>query len=152
MFLTFVIFQRKSPCECHIYRQSGICFQTWPFVYHRVLLTLLSHPSCIKALWRSVLPSRPVYLLSIVLECPLSPPSHLPQLPDHVPFGGFPGDTVAKGVPTSAADTGDPGPSRRREGPCRREWPPTPVFSPGDSRGQRSLWSTGARGVAKSRR
>ena len=38
-----------------------------------------------------------------------------------------------------------------QEDPCRRTWQPTPVFLPGEARGQRSLQPTVHR-VAKSRR
>ena len=53
---------------------------------------------------------------------------------------GFPGGTVVKNLPANAGDTGDessiPGSGRF---PWRRAWPPTPVFLPGESCGQRSL-------------
>ena len=34
--------------------------------------------------------------------------------------------------------------------PWRRAWQPTPVFSPGESHGQRSFWRPAVHGVAKS--
>ena len=62
--------------------------------------------------------------------------------------GGFPGGSVAKNLPVIAGN--------RRLGfhplgktPWRRKWQPTPVFLPGESRGQRSLVGYTAHGVAK---
>ena len=50
---------------------------------------------------------------------------------------GFPGGSDGKESACNAGDLGlNPGLGRS---PWRREWPPTPVFLPGDSHGQRSL-------------
>ena len=48
---------------------------------------------------------------------------------------GFPGGSVIKNLPASAGDIADVGliPVLGR-----RKWQPTPVFSPGESHGQRS--------------
>ena len=50
---------------------------------------------------------------------------------------GFPGGLVVKNLSASAGNTGfNPW---VRKIPWRREWPPTPVFLPGESHRQRSL-------------
>ena len=49
---------------------------------------------------------------------------------------GFPGGSDGK---ESACNAGDPGLILDREIPWRREWQHTPVFSPEESHGQRSL-------------
>ena len=52
---------------------------------------------------------------------------------------GFPGGSVVKNLPANAGDTGDAG-SNPGLGDCwRRKWQHVPVFSPGESHGQRSL-------------
>ena len=62
----------------------------------------------------------------------------LPPVSDQVwPPEGFPGGSDSK---ESACSVGDPGSvSGLGRFPWRREWQPTPVFLPGESRGQRSL-------------
>ena len=52
----------------------------------------------------------------------------------------FPGGSVIKNLPPSAADTGDAGliPELGRR-PGVRTWLPTPVFLPGKSHGQRNV-------------
>ena len=47
-----------------------------------------------------------------------------------------------------ACNAGDPGSIPGSKVPCRREWLPTPVFLPGEFRGQR--WAT-VQGFTKSR-
>ena len=49
---------------------------------------------------------------------------------------GFPGGSDSK---ESACNAGDPSDSWVRKVPWRRDWLPSPVFSPGKSHGQRSL-------------
>ena len=58
-----------------------------------------------------------------------------PRLTD---WWGFPGGSDSK---ESTCNAGDPGsiPGLGRSLPWRREWPPTPVFLPGEFHGQRSL-------------
>ena len=53
----------------------------------------------------------------------------------------FPGDASGKEPAASAGSIGDSGliPGSGRSTPWRKAWQPTPVFSPGESHGQRSL-------------
>ena len=46
---------------------------------------------------------------------------------------------VVKNLTANAGDTRGRVPSLSREDPWRRKWQPTPVLSPGESHGQRSL-------------
>ena len=56
---------------------------------------------------------------------------------------------VVKYSPANAGDIRDPGLILLRKIPWRRKWRPTPVFLPGESHEQRSLWAT-THGVTKS--
>ena len=58
----------------------------------------------------------------------------------HIFIRSFPGGSVIKNLPPSAADTGDAGliPGLGRQ-PGVRTWLPTPVFLPGKSHGQRNV-------------
>ena len=60
---------------------------------------------------------------------------------------GFPGGSVVKNLAASARDIGDVGliPVLGR-----RKWQSTPVFSPGESHGQRSLVDRGAHELPES--
>ena len=58
---------------------------------------------------------------------------------------GFPGGSVIKNTPAHAGDAGSI--STVRKILWRRQWQPTPVFSPGESHGRRSLATV--HGVAK---
>ena len=55
-------------------------------------------------------------------------------------FFGLPNCASNKELPVNTGVSGDAGsiPGSGRF-PCRRKWPPTPVFFPGESYGQRSL-------------
>ena len=57
---------------------------------------------------------------------------------------GFPGASGVKTLSANAGDTGDR--SLGGEGPLGRKWQPTPVFSLGESHGQRSLVGHSPRG------
>ena len=46
---------------------------------------------------------------------------------------------MVKNLPANAGDLRDGFDPRVRKIPWRRAWPPTPVFMPGESRGQRSM-------------
>ena len=67
----------------------------------------------------------------------------------HSVFLGFPGGSAGKG---SACDAGDPGsiPGLGRSPGEGHGYPPTPVFLPGESHGQRSLMGYSLYGVVKS--
>ena len=52
---------------------------------------------------------------------------------------GFPGGSVIKNLRASVGDTGHEFDPWVRKIPWRRKWKPTPVFLPGESRGQKSL-------------
>ena len=49
----------------------------------------------------------------------------------------------------SACSVGDPGLSLAQEDPLEKEWPPTPVFLPGNSR-DRGAWRAAVLGLANS--
>ena len=51
---------------------------------------------------------------------------------------GFPGDSDSKESTCNVGDHGLIPVSRPGKIPWRREWGPTPVFSPGESHGQRN--------------
>ena len=92
----------------HLTASQGFVFRLGLLFYHRVLLTLPLSPflhqgTAAFCLWP------PVYLLSFVLEFPLSPPPTSPSYLTICHFWGFPGDTVAKNARASAGDTRDMG-------------------------------------------
>ena len=62
-------------------------------------------------------------------------------------MSGFPGGSVVKSPPANAGRPGfDPW---VRKIPCRREWQPTPVFSPGESL-DGGAWQATVHGVSES--
>jgi len=56
---------------------------------------------------------------------------------------------MVKNTPADAGDIRDTASVPGQEDPLRRAWPPTPVFLPGESHGQRN-WQETVHGVTKS--
>ena len=64
---------------------------------------------------------------------------------------GFPGGSLVKNLPASAGNVKRHGfDPWVRKIPWRRKWQTTPVFSPGESHGQRSLAGYSPRGLKES--
>ena len=57
---------------------------------------------------------------------------------------------MVKNLPANAGGVRDPGSTWLRKIPWRREWPPTPVFLPGESHRQKSLADYSPQGLKES--
>ena len=153
---------RKNNEGAMVRRTSGLaCYKgrDFQFKMHHVSQSPLQHaPCCSVATSRLTL--RPHGLQHARLPCPSLSPGVCPSLLKHVPAAlqclrslsktkskkGLPGDSMAKNLPGNAGAVGWIPVSGRHPSPQRREWLPTPVFSPVESHGLRSLEGCSPRG------